>query len=125
MCPIFASQGTSVVLYRSAELRRHQYTAVTDWSGGLYISPGIAGSRPGALIATAWAAMQHLGFEGYRAAAERILGAADAFRAGVAAIAQLRVLGEPEASVVAFEAAPGQVPIPLLGHPGAQRVLLL
>ena len=29
-----------MVLYRSAKLRRHQYTRVTEWSGGLYISPG-------------------------------------------------------------------------------------
>ena len=34
------AQGTSVVLYRSAAIRRHQYTRVTEWSGGLYISPG-------------------------------------------------------------------------------------
>lgn len=33
-------QGTSVVLYRSAAIRQHQYTAITEWSGGLYISPG-------------------------------------------------------------------------------------
>lgn len=35
-----AHKGTSVVLYRSAAIRRHQYTRVTEWSGGLYISPG-------------------------------------------------------------------------------------
>ena len=35
-----AHKGTSVVLYRNAEYRRHQYTGVTEWSGGLYISPG-------------------------------------------------------------------------------------
>ncbi len=35
-----AQKGTSVVLYRSKDIRRHQYTRVTDWSGGLYISPG-------------------------------------------------------------------------------------
>lgn len=51
-------------LYR----RRHQYTSITDWTGGLYISPGFAGSRSGALIATAWAALVHLGEEGYLAA---------------------------------------------------------
>lgn len=45
--------------------RKHQYTSITDWTGGLYISPGFAGSRSGALIATAWAAMVHLGEEGY------------------------------------------------------------
>ena len=35
-----ALQGTSVVLYRSKDIRRYQYTRITDWSGGLYISPG-------------------------------------------------------------------------------------
>ena len=38
---------------------------VTEWSGGLYVSPTIAGSRPGSLIAGAWAAMISLGKEGY------------------------------------------------------------
>lgn len=40
--------------------------AVTEWSGGLYVSPTIAGSRPGGLIAGAWAAMMSLGQEGVR-----------------------------------------------------------
>lgn len=38
---------------------------VTEWTGGLYVSPTIAGSRPGGLIAGAWAAMISLGSEGY------------------------------------------------------------
>lgn len=38
--------------------------AVTEWSGGLYVSPTIAGSRPGGLIAGAWAATMSLGKEG-------------------------------------------------------------
>lgn len=37
---------------------------VSEWSGGLYVSPTIAGSRPGGLIAGAWAAMMSLGEEG-------------------------------------------------------------
>jgi sphinganine-1-phosphate aldolase len=40
-----AHKGTSVVLYRTRERRHAQYTAVTEWSGGLYVSPGLAGSR--------------------------------------------------------------------------------
>lgn len=50
-------KGSSVLLYANAELRRCQYTAVTDWSGGLYISPSAAGSRPGGLIAQTWASL--------------------------------------------------------------------
>lgn len=37
---------------------------VTEWSGGLYVSPTIAGSRPGGVIAGAWAAMMSLGQQG-------------------------------------------------------------
>lgn len=40
------------------------HPAVTEWSGGLYVSPTIAGSRPGSLIAGAWAAMMSLGQKG-------------------------------------------------------------
>eukprot|EP00878_Enallax_costatus_P033408 GHUV01036837.1.p1 GENE.GHUV01036837.1~~GHUV01036837.1.p1 ORF type:complete len:313 (+),score=53.53 GHUV01036837.1:569-1507(+) len=40
-----AHKGTSVILYRSPNIRRHQFTAITDWTGGLYISPSMAGSR--------------------------------------------------------------------------------
>lgn len=40
------------------------HLSVTEWSGGLYVSPTIAGSRPGSLIAGAWAAMMSLGKEG-------------------------------------------------------------
>lgn len=50
-----------LLMYR----RRYQYTSITDWTGGLYISPGFAGSRSGALIATAWASLVHLGEEGF------------------------------------------------------------
>ena len=52
-----AHKGSSVLLYANAELRRYQYTAVTDWSGGLYISPSAAGSRPGGIIAQTWASL--------------------------------------------------------------------
>jgi sphinganine-1-phosphate aldolase len=33
-----AHKGTSVVLYRSEELRSHQFTCITDWTGGLWVA---------------------------------------------------------------------------------------
>lgn len=42
------------------------YGTVTEWSGGLYVSPSMAGSRAGALIAGAWASMMSLGENGKR-----------------------------------------------------------
>ena len=91
----YAAKGTSVVLYRSAELRRHQYFTATDWPGGMYLSPTFAGSRPGALSAACWAAMVSMGQDGYLDATARILATARTIREGIAAIPGLRVLGDP------------------------------
>ncbi len=91
----YAAKGTSVVLYRGAELRRHQYFTATEWPGGLYFSPTLAGSRPGALSAAAWAAMVATGEAGYLEATRRILETAARIREGIETIPELRVLGDP------------------------------
>jgi hypothetical protein len=44
---IVVAAGTSVAVYRSKELRRYQYFCLPNWSGGLYVTPTVAGSRPG------------------------------------------------------------------------------
>jgi glutamate/tyrosine decarboxylase-like PLP-dependent enzyme len=91
----YAAKGTSVVLYRGTELRSHQYFTATDWPGGLYFSPTLAGSRPGGLSAACWAAMVATGDDGYLEATRRVLETGAAIRDGIAAIPQLRVLGDP------------------------------
>ncbi|MEM7155397.1 MAG: aminotransferase class V-fold PLP-dependent enzyme [Myxococcota bacterium] len=91
----YAAKGTSVVLYRSPELRRFQWYTTTDWPGGLYLSPTFAGSRPGALSAACWAAMVSIGADGYRAATKKILETAATVRAGIEQIDGLKVLGDP------------------------------
>jgi glutamate/tyrosine decarboxylase-like PLP-dependent enzyme len=100
----YALKGTSVLLYRDRELRRHQYFAAADWPGGMYISPGMAGSRSGGLIAATWAAMTTLGEAGYLDAARGILTTADTMRAGVATVDGLGLLGDSP-FVVAFRSA--------------------
>lgn len=104
----FAPKGSSVVLYRTAALRAHQYFVAPDWPGGVYASPGFAGSRPGALIAACWASLMSVGEQGYLDACVRIVGAAKAIAERIAAspvlAAELEVLGRPLVSVVAFAA---------------------
>ena len=91
----YALKGTSTLLYRDRDLRRHQYFTYPDWPGGLYLSPGLAGSRSGGLIAATWAAMVTTGRSGYLAAASAILQTGATLRDGVAAIDGLRVIGDP------------------------------
>jgi sphinganine-1-phosphate aldolase len=99
----YASKGTSVVLYRGLELRRYQYYTATDWPGGLYFSPTIAGSRPGGLSAACWAGMISMGEQGYMNATARILETATTIKKGIEGIDELYVLGDP-LWVIAFGA---------------------
>jgi glutamate/tyrosine decarboxylase-like PLP-dependent enzyme len=91
----YAPKGSSVVLYRTGELRRAQYFVTTDWSGGIYGSPTIAGSRNGALLAACWTALITFGESGYLEATRAILETAATIREGVRAIPELYVLGNP------------------------------
>jgi len=61
----YSSKGASVIAYRNKELRKFQFFAYSEWPGGLFGSPSMAGSRPGGMIAAAWAAMVAMGQDGY------------------------------------------------------------
>ncbi|KAK6241827.1 hypothetical protein SCA6_007216 [Theobroma cacao] len=100
-----APKGTSVVLYRDHDIRKHQFVAVTEWSGGLYVSPTIAGSRPGGLIAGAWAAMMSLGQEGYLENTRNIMEASKMIQNGIKEIPELFIIGRPDMTIVAFGSA--------------------
>lgn len=98
----YAAKGASVVLYRDRALRRHQFSVYTDWPGGVYASPAVAGTRPGGSIAAAWAVLQYLGEEGYLALADTVMRATRRLREGIAAIDGLYILGEPAMSILAI-----------------------
>lgn len=91
----FGLKGSSVLLYRTPQLRRHQYFTVEDWAGGLYASPGMSGSRSGGIIAAAWAAMVTLGRQGYLDIARAIFDTAAHLRSIIAAHDDLEVIGQP------------------------------
>ena len=91
----YAAKGTSVVLYRTEELRHYQFYTLTEWPGGLYFSPTLAGSRPGALSAACWASLLALGEDGYLKATKAIIETANKIKEGVKVIPELKILGEP------------------------------
>ncbi|KAI9741297.1 MAG: hypothetical protein M1834_003014 [Cirrosporium novae-zelandiae] len=102
----FAPKGNSTVLYRNQKLRSYQYYICADWPGGVYGSPAVAGSRPGALIAGCWASMVSQGESGYLGACHSIVGAAKKMEAAIrenpALSADLTMMGHPHVSVIAF-----------------------
>lgn len=98
----YAPKGSSVVLYRSKALRTYQYFVATGWTGGIYASPAMPGSRPGGLIAATWAALVTMGQKGYLECAKHIMETARQIEAGIRETKGLKVLGVPEMSVVSF-----------------------
>ncbi|HEX4491372.1 MAG TPA: aminotransferase class V-fold PLP-dependent enzyme [Acidimicrobiia bacterium] len=100
----YTPKGASVILHRTKELRRYQTFAFTDWLGGFYASPNLAGTRPGAPMAAAWAVLQRLGVDGYLDLTRRMLDARDRMVAAVRATPGLTVLVEPEAQILGITA---------------------
>jgi glutamate/tyrosine decarboxylase-like PLP-dependent enzyme len=97
----YCAKGASTVLFRSEELRAHMIFDCADWPGGRMVTPTLAGTRPGGAIAAAWAVMNFLGEEGYRAKHKQVTDARETIEAGVAKLG-FRVLGRPQLGILAF-----------------------
>lgn len=98
----YASKGTSVVLFRNPELRHCMYFVQTDWTGGIYASPTMAGSRPGGLVAACYASLISVGEEGYLTHSDRIAKASQRIAQGLREIPGISLIGDPKAQVIAF-----------------------
>ena len=62
----YATKGASTISHRDGDhMRRYQMFVFRDWPGGGYASFAMAGARPAAPIAAAWAILHWLGEEGY------------------------------------------------------------
>lgn len=106
----YAPKGVSVILHRTKESRKYQTFVFDGWLGGFYASPNMQGTRSGLPMACAWAVMSHLGIEGYLDLTKQTLANADAFRAGVADIDGIRVLGDGRLHLVALASDPAFTP---------------
>ena len=104
----YALKGSSVVLYRNAELRQAQYFCYADWTGGMYATPTLAGSKSGGMVAQTWASMVSIGEEGYTKHAVDIVQTARDIADGVREMGpDLVVLGSPLAMMVSFTGREG------------------
>ncbi len=67
-----SSKGASISLFYDEKYRNcHLFTTIY-WPGGLYGTPGFAGSRSGTPIAASWISMMKMGEEGYRKSAKQV-----------------------------------------------------
>lgn len=98
----YTAKGASVLVHRNRGLRRDQTFSTENWLGGLYASSGILGTKGGGAIAAAWAVFQYLGEEGYLRLTRQARAAAEQLVAGLRGMPEVDVLGELDATLVAF-----------------------
>ena len=106
----YAPKGVSVVLHRTKQSRKYQTFVFDRWLGGFYASPNMQGTRSGLPMACAWAVIAHLGVDGYVDLTRHTLENADRFRAGVAGIDGIQVLGDGQFHLAALAADPSFQP---------------
>lgn len=99
-----AEKGASTLLYRNKQLRSYQYFTDSNAHIGIYGSPGQEGSQSGKAFISAWVAMLYFGKHGYRQLADAIVKTCSNMESIIKGIPTLKVIGEPQYMVVAFQA---------------------
>jgi len=107
----FGAKGASAALFRHRCWRPHYAFEFDDWPIGSYGSVGLAGTRPAAPIAAAWAVMRYLGEDGYTRIAAQILDISARLQAGLKAIDGVELVSTPDLPVLAW-----RVPGHPIGH---------
>ncbi|MGB1239034.1 MAG: aminotransferase class I/II-fold pyridoxal phosphate-dependent enzyme [Pseudomonadales bacterium] len=98
----YAYRGCSVILLRDAELEQYQGFSANAWPAGDYYSKNVAGSRNSGPIASAWAVMQYLGYQGYLDITAQLIDAKRKYFAEIEATEGAHLLGRAEGPHFAF-----------------------
>lgn len=89
----YSAKGASLLLFRDEGMKAFErFEYGSSWAKGTYVTPTFLGSRPAGAIASAWAVMRYLGWEGYLATTKATMDATMGFIRGIDAIPGLRCL---------------------------------
>ncbi|MEO8921711.1 MAG: aminotransferase class V-fold PLP-dependent enzyme [Caldimonas sp.] len=98
----FCPKPASTVFYRDADMAKFHAFDFNNWPNGRFYTTTICGTRPAGGVAGAWAVFNYLGIEGYKRIATELMGFIDKFKEGVQKIPSMRIVGNPDLSIVAY-----------------------
>jgi glutamate/tyrosine decarboxylase-like PLP-dependent enzyme len=98
----YTPKGASILLHRTAGLRRPQYFANADWPGYTMLNSTMQSTKSGAPLAAAWAVVQHIGDDGYQRLARTSYDATLRLAEVADSIDGLTVLAPPATTLVAL-----------------------
>ena len=106
----FSPKGASLLLFRDADLRSGTYYAFSTWPGYPVVNTTLQSTKSAGPMAAAWAVGHALGHEGFIDAVRRAREATRRMAAAVEAIPGLRIVGEPDSTLLAL-AGEGEEPV--------------
>lgn len=106
----FSPKGASLLLFRDADLRSGTYYAFSTWPGYPVVNTTLQSTKSAGPMAAAWAVGHALGHEGFVDAVRRAREATRRMASAVDAIPGLRIVGEPDATLLAL-AGDGDTPV--------------
>ena len=99
----YTARGASLILLREEDLARYHSFNFSDWPTGSFNTSTLTGSRPAGAVASAWAVINYLGFDGYCERVKKINNAKALFIKEAEAVAGIRSCGNPEGGIVGFK----------------------
>jgi glutamate/tyrosine decarboxylase-like PLP-dependent enzyme len=99
----YTAKGASVVLHKTKELRKHQFFVYSDWTGGIYGSPSVTGTRSGGSIAAAWCAINHMGINGYMEMTKTSMVITEKIKNYINNHKDLNIIGDPVMCIFAID----------------------
>ncbi len=98
----YTPKGVSVLLHRTAELRRGHFFASADWPGYTMLNSTMQSTKSGGPLAAAWAVTHHIGTDGYARLAQVARAATLEIAEAARGIDGLDVFAEPDSTLLAL-----------------------
>ena len=95
-------KGGSVILYRDTELYKKQMFVKDNWSGGIYGTSNITGSRCGNSISLTWASLMYHGYDGFKKNAETIINLTKFLFNELSSVDGIFIYGHPKICIVSI-----------------------
>ena len=89
-------------MYNKKELLENQYFIDETWTGGIYATSSITGSRPGNIVALTWATLVFYGNRTYLENYQKIMVMKKHLINKISTIEELYIIGDPQLSIIAI-----------------------
>ncbi len=98
----YCAKGASTIIYKNADIRKHQIFAKAGTNNYALVNPTVLSSRSGGPMAGAWALLHYWGKEGYKNVIREVMGVTKKVIDAINGMDDLYLLGDPKMCLVSF-----------------------